>query len=190
VPDLYQGDELWTLSLVDPDNRRPVDYALRRRLLASLDAEVGSPPDAVRLRQLVSAPEDGRLKLHVTRAALHARRRRPRLFLDGGYVPLAAEGTAARHVVAFARIGPEAGEAAIVAVPRLPRTLVGNGRDAPVGAVWADTRLILPAALAGLPWASALDGRRMEASSASGRRSLPLADLLDPLPAALLLSPR
>jgi (1->4)-alpha-D-glucan 1-alpha-D-glucosylmutase len=202
VPDLYQGDELWTFSLVDPDNRRPVDFDLRRRLLAELDADVGAPPaaeagagarapwaDLGRLRELVTTPEDGRLKLHVTRAALHARRRRPRLFRGGGYVPLEAAGPAARHVLAFARLGAE-GEAAVVAVPRLPRTLVGNGRDAPAGGVWGDTRLALPPELARRSWTSALDGRAVDPGARTGGNGFRLAELLDPLPAALLLSPR
>jgi (1->4)-alpha-D-glucan 1-alpha-D-glucosylmutase len=201
VPDLYQGDELWAFSLVDPDNRRPVDFALRRRLLTELDEQLGAPPDAEaaggsapwadlgRLRGMVAAPEDGRLKLHVTRAALRARRRAPRLFREGGYLPLEARGPAARHVLAFARIGARGDGAAIAAVPRLPRTLVGNGRDAPAGAAWGETRLALPAELAERRWTSALDGRSLDGAAGSAGRELRLADVLDPLPAALLLSP-
>jgi (1->4)-alpha-D-glucan 1-alpha-D-glucosylmutase len=138
VPDLYQGDELWTFALADPDNRRLVDFARRREALASLDA---SPVD---VRPLVAHPEDGRIKLHVVRTALGLRRAEPALFA-GGYVPLVAAGTTARHVFAFAR---QAGDrAAIVVVPRCTHTLA-PAAAAPVGGVWADATLALPDGIA------------------------------------------
>src|SRR5499426_3376302 len=107
IPDIYQGAELWDLSLVDPDNRRPVDYALRRRLLAALD---GATPERIMARS-----EEGLPKLWVIRQALQLRRERPAPFgPDGAYRPLAAIGARADHVVAFAR-----GDGAVTLVPRL-----------------------------------------------------------------------
>jgi (1->4)-alpha-D-glucan 1-alpha-D-glucosylmutase len=117
VPDVYQGSELWDLSLVDPDNRRPVDYARRTELLSRL--EEGWLPEV---------DDTGAAKLHVVRTTLRLRRARPELFT--GYRPLTADGPAADHVVAFARSG-------VVAVAtRLPVALARTG--------WQDTLLALP----------------------------------------------
>jgi (1->4)-alpha-D-glucan 1-alpha-D-glucosylmutase len=123
VPDLYQGTELWDASLVDPDNRRPVDYAVRRALLDALD---DATPEAVLARR-----DEGLPKLWVVERALALRRRHPDAFgARGGYRPLRAEGTRAAHVVAFAR-----GDAVITVVPRLVWRLGGR---------WDDTTLELP----------------------------------------------
>jgi (1->4)-alpha-D-glucan 1-alpha-D-glucosylmutase len=124
VPDLYQGTELWTLTLVDPDNRAPVDYPLRRRLLDELDE---ATPEEVWRRI-----DEGLPKLWTIRQALGLRRRRPEPFgARGAYHPLEARGARARHVLAFAR-----GEAVITIVPRL---VLGLGGE------WGDTSLELPA---------------------------------------------
>ena len=124
VPDVYQGTELWDLSLVDPDNRRPVDFAPRRRLLGELP---GLTPAEVWDRR-----DEGLPKLLVTRDALRMRRQRPDVFVGGTYEALSVTGPAAAHVVAFAR----AREIAVV-VPRLPLTLARSGG-------WADTTVDLP----------------------------------------------
>jgi (1->4)-alpha-D-glucan 1-alpha-D-glucosylmutase len=124
VPDLYQGTELWTLTLVDPDNRAPVDYGLRRRLLDELE---DTTPEEVWRRI-----DEGLPKLWVIRQALGLRRRRPELFgARGDYRPLEARGARARHAVVFVR-----GDAAITIAPRL---VLGLGGD------WGDTSLELPA---------------------------------------------
>ena len=123
VPDIYQGCELWDHSLVDPDNRRPVDYARRRELLAALD---GMTPEAIWARHAEGLP-----KLFVIRQALALRRRQPDRFGPAGaYRPLAARGPQADRVVAFAR-----GEAVITVAPRL---VLGLGGD------WGETALDLP----------------------------------------------
>ncbi|MCU1483725.1 MAG: malto-oligosyltrehalose synthase [Actinomycetia bacterium] len=139
VPDVYQGTELWDLSLVDPDNRRPVDYDLRRKLLAELD---GMTPAEAWARR-----DEGLPKLLLTRQALRARP-------EGTYRPLAAHGAAAAHVVAFAR-----GDRLATVVTRLPITLarVGGWRDTTVDLPWAegvpvaDLLRDLPAALVERP---------------------------------------
>jgi len=123
VPDLYQGTELWDLSLVDPDNRRPVDYNLRRRLLAELQ---GATPEAIWAQR-----EQGLPKLWVIRQALSLRRRQPELFgPQGDYQPLMARGARAAHVVAFAR-----STGAVTVVRRLGLGLNGD---------WTNTTLALP----------------------------------------------
>jgi len=173
VPDLYQGGELWDLSLVDPDNRRPVDYARRRALLARLEE---TPPDASALREALADPDDpGVPKLWLIRRALELRRRRPELFAPGSaYEPLAAEGARAEHAVAFARRAAAGGPAAVAVVPRWPWRLSG------VAGGWADTRLLLPSLPPGHRWHDLLTGARLDAGTA------PLAHLLTPFPLALL----
>lgn len=146
VPDIYQGQELWDFSLVDPDNRRPVDFELRRRRLEGLiRAESGEDPELLD-RRLVKNWKDGTIKMQVVRTALALRTRLPAVF-GGAYVPLAAEGAAAEHVMAFARV---AGEGAVITVvPRLVATLTrGRGFGVPRPSDWAGTRLVVPADLA------------------------------------------
>ena len=105
VPDTYQGTELWDFSLVDPDNRRPVDYERRRRMLRDLRSAAETPGGDLRelARDLVAAKEDGRIKLFVTYRTLQCRRDHPGLLSAGEYIPLAAEGSKAAHLFAFAR---------------------------------------------------------------------------------------
>ena len=118
VPDVYQGSELWETSLVDPDNRRPVDYAVRRELLERIDAGELPPVD-----------ESGATKLLVTATALHARRERPELFTR--YAPLPVVGAAERHAIAFDRGG------AVTIGTRLPVSLAALGG-------WGETVIVLP----------------------------------------------
>jgi (1->4)-alpha-D-glucan 1-alpha-D-glucosylmutase len=184
VPDLYQGDELWTFALVDPDNRRPVDFEHRRRLLE--EVERGTAGDletrAVFLTGLVAHPEDGRLKLHVVRAALAARKQRPAAFRSRSYVPLEAAGRSAGRVIAFGR-----GEGTERLVAVVPRFLAGHALSggAPTDlSLWDGTWLPLPA---GWPsrWTCALSGRSLQAEPVHGLRA---ADLFGILPVALLLA--
>ena len=158
TPDTYQGDELWNLSLVDPDNRRPVDFELRQRLL-DLDLDWEARPESERvmgLDEMVSAPEDGRLKMRVMRGALGARRSHPELFEHGDYVPLQISGHRAGHLFAFARRLPE--QAALIAAPTRATAILPKPTGPPAGAVWSDTRVELPAELAGKRWVCALSG--------------------------------
>jgi (1->4)-alpha-D-glucan 1-alpha-D-glucosylmutase len=157
VPDVYQGTELWDLSLVDPDNRRPVDYDLRRRLLASLDAGPGSGA-------VPAVDETGAAKLLVVSRTLRARREHPEWF--DGYERVSGTGRAADHVVAFDRGG-------VVAVAtRLPAGLAAAGG-------WGDAALSVPTGA----WRDLFTGRRV-VSDATG---IGLDDLLGRLPVALLV---
>ena len=172
TPDVYQGDELWNMALVDPDNRRPVDYAARTTLLDALDA---GGADAA----LGAPPESGALKLHVVRMALAARRADPALFAGGAYVPLEAAGPAAHHLFAFARL--HEGRAALTIVPRLTLRLGAGVGAAGFG---RETRVVLPPELAGFSGRDALTGRRYEA--ADGTLG-PEDGVLAPLPLLLLV---
>jgi (1->4)-alpha-D-glucan 1-alpha-D-glucosylmutase len=137
VPDLYQGSELWDLSLVDPDNRRPVDYERRRMLLAEL---ANLPPS-----QIMARMDDGLPKLHVIHQSLLLRRERPEWFgADSAYTPVLASGAQAAHVVAFARAGN-------VLVVTQRHTLTLNG-------AWSDTAITVPQG----SWRNRLSGERIE----------------------------
>jgi (1->4)-alpha-D-glucan 1-alpha-D-glucosylmutase len=168
VPDFYQGTELWEFNLVDPDNRRPVDWDRRQREL-----QTDLPPD-----RLLAALESGTLKLFVTARALALRKALPRVFGEGEYVPLYPEGTRAKHVVAFARRSAE-GEV-IATVGRFFASLP----TPPVGAaVWEETSLPLAAGLAG-SYREVFTDREVEAREDGG--SIPLGSVFTHLPVALL----
>jgi (1->4)-alpha-D-glucan 1-alpha-D-glucosylmutase len=110
VPDFYQGTDLWDLSLVDPDNRRPVDFTLRARLLDEVDAVLSATDEASRARTIsewLTTWADGRIKLLVTAAGLRLRRAQPDIFQGGRYRPLATEVTVPAGAVAFARLPAE-----------------------------------------------------------------------------------
>lgn len=133
VPDLYQGTEFWDFSLVDPDNRRPVDYSARERALSQ----------STSLTELLAQWQDGRIKQALIAQVLMLRNQHSSLFSEGRYQPLEVVGEQAAHVVAFAR--ETAGERAIVVVPRLPAELMGTAQTPFINAAnWGDTRILLP----------------------------------------------
>jgi (1->4)-alpha-D-glucan 1-alpha-D-glucosylmutase len=182
VPDIYQGTEEWDLSLVDPDNRRPVDHARIRQDLEGLRALAGPGHDLAALaRSLLAAKEDGRIKLYLVHRALQLRRRRARLFRDGAYVPLAARGPRAEHVVAVGRRHET--ETVIAVAPRLVARL---GPGPPVGPLWADTWLALPEPWPASAYRSVLTGEPVEVALREGCPSLALESVLASFPVALL----
>jgi (1->4)-alpha-D-glucan 1-alpha-D-glucosylmutase len=154
VPDTYQGNETWDFSLVDPDNRRPVDYGLRERMLDEMERLGEAPGD--RVRGIFANPEDGRAKLLVIRRLLRLRGEREPLFRDGDYAPVRTTGSRARHLIAFARRHEDA-----VCVTVAPRLIAGLGirpRDLPCGEVWGDTRIELPFVADGTELVDAITG--------------------------------
>ena len=183
VPDFYQGTELWDLSLVDPDNRRPVDWALRRRLLEDLVKEIDGTQDLAGLvRSLLETREDGRVKLYLTRQTLGFRRARAALFERGEYRPLEAQGPLAEHVCAFARVAD--GEVALTVVPlHLARRRID---DPPLGPdYWGGTRLPIPDDL-GARFRNVLTGETVEVGLTAEGRGLALGGALASFPVALL----
>ncbi len=145
VPDIYQGNELWDFSLVDPDNRRPVDYEARRKALNDIQSLGDKCCDKLRtrVRELASNIEDGRTKLYVIWKSLWFRNRNRELFSRGEYVPLPVTGANSKHILAFARI--EKKQFAITAVPRLCARLLGGEPDLPSGdVIWQGTQIQLP----------------------------------------------
>lgn len=160
VPDLYQGTELWDLSLVDPDNRRPVDYALRQRLLRELKQMNG---EGVAARVLIRA-EEGLPKMWTIHKALQLRRERPEWFgAEAEYVPIEVDGAKHDHVIAYLR-----GDAVATIVPRLVLML---------GGAWRDTVVMLPEGR----WRNRLTGVNVEGGTIS------VKSLLKDFPVALLV---
>ena len=183
VPDFYQGTELWDFSLVDPDNRRPVDYRKRRELLGELPDPSAGGPSIV--SELLQHPENDRLKLFATATMLRARRAAHDVFRCGRYEPLAVEGNARDHLFAFARVLGQ--RQAIVAVPRLVATLEPDG-DAPLGSVWRDTRIAVPDD-APRCYRQAFTGVCAMVIEQDGRRWIRAADAFEHFPIAFLETP-
>jgi (1->4)-alpha-D-glucan 1-alpha-D-glucosylmutase len=185
VPDLYQGTELWDFSLVDPDNRRPVDYALRRRLLDSLPTIEG-PRSAEAVRRLYDDWRSGAVKLHLVARMLDLRRRQELLFKEGGYQALETAGTRAEALFAFARSGEGQGTALILAVPRLVGSLWSD-EPPPLGQPsWGDTVVVLPPELArpGVNW---LTGEAIRPVERGASAVFTAAELFATLPVAAIL---
>jgi (1->4)-alpha-D-glucan 1-alpha-D-glucosylmutase len=178
VPDIYQGTELWDFSLVDPDNRRPVDFALRRRLLTELTS-VASGSGIELCSDLLRTYQDGRIKLWTTTRALSFRSAHPELFHSGSYLPLQATGERQENVVAFSRSAE--GMSMIVAVPRLAYRLTG-GQPVWTPEMWGNTEL--PVSLgAGIRLESVFTGEQIDISP---RRAISCRELFGRFPVALL----
>jgi (1->4)-alpha-D-glucan 1-alpha-D-glucosylmutase len=180
VPDFYQGNESWDFSLVDPDNRRPVDYGRRAAWLAEMreTAERGAETLRRYSAQLFDVMHDGRLKLYVTWRLLQLRRQLEDLFRDGDYSPLRARGPHARHICSFER--RQADARIIVIAPRWFARLAPAGQ-APVGeAVWHGTALDVPPG----DWVNVLTGESVPVGGAG--EATALAAALTTLPWAVL----
>ncbi|MFP3869644.1 MAG: malto-oligosyltrehalose synthase [Syntrophobacteria bacterium] len=179
VPDFYQGTELWDLSLVDPDNRRPVDFAKRKALLHDVKERARRDTPSL-IKELLESKEDGSIKLYLISRALEARKANPELFRKGTYVPLQVSGTFKDHIIAFARV--DGSRRALSIAPRLLVPVVAEG-EYPLGShVWQDTAVVLPPGSAG-SWKNALTGELIR-----GGDSLPVGAVLAQFPVALLLN--
>jgi (1->4)-alpha-D-glucan 1-alpha-D-glucosylmutase len=156
VPDIYQGAELWDLSLVDPDNRRPIDFAAYQGLQA-ITAEMS-------MGDLLGDWRSGAVKMRLIEAGLALRQRAMDLFAKGAYMPLAVGGTTAEHVVAYARVYE--GDAVITIVPRACLDFL-RGEPTPLvpGQAWGDTRVRLPELLEGQRWRNIITDVHLAASS-------------------------
>jgi (1->4)-alpha-D-glucan 1-alpha-D-glucosylmutase len=187
IPDFYQGAELWELSLVDPDNRRPVDYALHARLAQELQriADDRGRERIGRVHAMAHQIRDGRLKLFTAMTGLQYRRTHLRLFQQGEYLPLEGGGAKKQHVCAYARVLDE--HAVMTVVPRHLATLTQEVKNPPIGAaVWQDGWVAVP------PWPTLgsyrhlLTGEILPVESINGRRVLLLAEVFHHCPIALL----
>jgi len=187
VPDTFQGNELWQLSLVDPDNRRPVDFGRRREWLDEICALARRPP-AVRVaaaRAMLDRLDDGRCKLLVTHAALQLRRAHPELFQRGDYVALSADAPHDQRIIAFARRFENMG--VIVIAPRLLAAMVRAPGVVPLGAsTWGKTGLALPWLSPQARLECALTGRPVVLEDNGRGPWLSLAETLSTFPVGLM----
>lgn len=180
-PDIYQGTELWDFSLVDPDNRRPVDFAVRKKMLSELRTHL---EPATLVRELLENYQDGRIKMWITMRTLELRREYPSLFQKGTYVPLESSDKNL-HLCTFARIHEESGrrEAAIIVVPRLAYTLMAGKAEPPIADVWGDATITLPE---GIP--SELRNVLTDNKVAATDRKLVCREIFETLPVAVLVA--
>jgi (1->4)-alpha-D-glucan 1-alpha-D-glucosylmutase len=178
VADTYQGNELWDLSLVDPDNRRAVDYEVRARQLRWLANQIDDRPLLV--RELLAACDDGRIKLYVSQRLLSLRRELRGLFVGGAYTPLRGS----PHVAAFMRGGD--GQTLLIAAPIKIATLTKGALVAPIGTdVWRDGRLSVPGE-PGRSFRNLFTDRRVSSEGGRGQAALRLADVFAEFPVAAL----
>jgi (1->4)-alpha-D-glucan 1-alpha-D-glucosylmutase len=187
TPDVYQGTELWDLSLVDPDNRRPVDFDRREKLLAEIE-ELVALTGAERLTRTAEILErwpDGRVKLLATTAALRLRGDHPELFLSGDYVPLETEVTVSADAVAFARVQGDA--AAVFIGPRLCASLIGAELRLPLGGdAWKTSRVLLPSPLGERTFRHEMTGVEFRPTTTSGQAWIFLGQIFEHVPVGLL----
>jgi (1->4)-alpha-D-glucan 1-alpha-D-glucosylmutase len=184
VPDFYQGSELWDLSLVDPDNRRPVDYAIRQSMLTEITRAAANEPLAL-TKELFERPDDGRIKMYVTCRALGWRRKHARLFREGAYVPLEGAGRLGHHLIAFGRGSSE--HHVIVAAGRfftgfgmLPQGAAGES-------TWSDTFLSVPPNLLQEYYVDLFTGQTVRADGERDARQLCMSEIFAHMPVSMLI---
>jgi (1->4)-alpha-D-glucan 1-alpha-D-glucosylmutase len=182
VPDFYQGNELWNEQLTDPDNRTPVDFDLRVKILDEIERSCPVPCVCACVDMLDNW-RDGRLKLYMTKQALHLRRSHRELFLRGEYLPLESSGDHRESVCAFARHFED--EWSIAVVPRLVSRLGGKLSFPLGGSAWGTSALVLPGS-SPANWINVFTGESLSASVSRRKKRLPLADIFSNLPFALL----
>jgi (1->4)-alpha-D-glucan 1-alpha-D-glucosylmutase len=178
VPDFYQGTELWDLSLVDPDNRRPVDFAKRPSFLEEIQNL-----DSSKLQGLLDNFDDGKVKIYAINKALETRRKNPALFQNGSYVPLDVKGPFSNNVIAFCR-KTETSRAVIVAT-RLMAKLTNTER-LPLADVWGDTFVCLPLGVSKV-WREIFTNQSVASKKFGGDVGFYMGDLLQAFPVALLM---
>jgi (1->4)-alpha-D-glucan 1-alpha-D-glucosylmutase len=192
VPDFYQGTDLWDLSLVDPDNRRPVDFERRARLLDEVDALLGQDASAraTAIAEWLGSWRDGRVKLLITAAGLRLRRDLPHVFLGGGYVPVATEITVAAGAVAFARTAGAEGastDAVLFVAPRLCASIVDDAHPVPLGGdCWKTSRLMLPPGLRDRAFLDVITGAEIRPTHAGESAWIFLGEVFQTLPVGIL----
>lgn len=169
VPDIYQGNEIWDFSLVDPDNRRPVDYAIRRQLLENLDS----------LQDYIENPNDGRIKFFITQRTLQLRKKLSKLFREGIYLPLNVKGKMQNHMIAYARVLEE--KAVVVLAGRFFSFFMRDFQHYMQENTWHDTIVELPPEFTKRPFKNIYTNMEFSSSDV-----IPLQDVLQPIPLTVL----
>ena len=184
IPDFYQGNELWELSLVDPDNRRPVDYNLRAGYMDALHELEGREGPAAVCRDVLANVADGRVKLWTTQRALQLRQREHALFRRGEYSALEVAGEHQESVIAFLRRDPSSGRSVLAVLPRFACSLMRGKLEMPLGPAWGNDQLRIPVS-PGTGYRNVFTG---ESVTVSEQQNLPLSTLFATYPVALLVS--
>ncbi len=187
VPDFYQGTELWDLNLVDPDNRRPVDYERRINILSELKRKEAAA-EVNLAEELYHSMNDGRIKMYLIYKALTCRKANRGLFEKGAYLPLSIVGSRADHVCAFVR--KMGGASTIVVVPRLLWLLIQGEGPIPLDkALWEDTYIILPDSDSETQYRNIFTDEIIGTESQQdGKQGLALAGILSTFPIALMVN--
>jgi (1->4)-alpha-D-glucan 1-alpha-D-glucosylmutase len=183
VPDIYQGNDLWDFSLVDPDNRRPVDYARHLHAFETIRRFSGEP-DQASAAQLLETPEDSRLKLYVIWKTLCLRKEQPDLFERGEYLPVVVQGPSANNVVAFVR--KFKGASVLVVVPRLVAGLLNELDLPPIGSkVWGDTHIQMPSCPCSHTYRNVYTGEGLNLPEGGSAPAICVSEVLAEFPVAL-----
>jgi (1->4)-alpha-D-glucan 1-alpha-D-glucosylmutase len=187
IPDFYQGTEVWDFTLVDPDNRKPIDYDLRRSMLEKLMGamKMGQSDQASFARALLENWRDGSVKLYVTFRALNYRRENHQLFMEGAYIPVMGDGNLKEHVCAFVRKKEE--KVVLVIVPRFLSHLLNNMNDMPLGKqIWGESRIVIPDEVPGNQFQNIFTGKTIQGVDQNGQKGLPLSEIFAHFPVAML----
>lgn len=187
IPDFYQGTEIWDFSLVDPDNRRPVNFDIRKEMLKTLKKKLAISEMVLRdfARELLKEWRDGSIKLYITFRALNYRKENHRLFMDGLYIPLVGDGNLKEHICAFGRQREE--KVVLVIVPRFLTRLMKGTDEMPLGKeLWGDSRIVIPEEIAGDRFHNIFTGETLKSVEKEGKRVLPLGEVFVHFPVAML----
>jgi (1->4)-alpha-D-glucan 1-alpha-D-glucosylmutase len=186
VPDFYQGTEIWDFSLVDPDNRRPLNFDVRKDMLRVLEKKMATHgSDLPGLpRELFQQWENGSIKLYVTFRSLNYRKENHRLFLDGAYIPLVSDGDRKEHVCAFLRKREE--KVVLVVVPRFLTRLIQMD-EMPFGKkTWGDSWLVIPPEISAVRFNNIFTGEGIGLAVRDGKAVLALDQVFANFPVAML----
>lgn len=188
VPDFYQGTELWDLSLVDPDNRRAVDFEARERMLDELEAvfELPAGERLAAIADMLANWQDGRIKLFITTCGLRLRRTMAELFARGAYIPLSAEPAINNNIVALARKHND--DLFIAIVPRLITALTTPEHRLPISVdTWKTARLLLPEDVTAKSFRNLFTGEQTRPLTLNGQAGIFIAEALRTCPVAILV---
>ncbi|MCF6150528.1 MAG: malto-oligosyltrehalose synthase [Candidatus Kuenenia sp.] len=185
IPDIYQGNELWSFCLVDPDNRRPVDYDIRIKMLAELKEQETTGERQTLIANIMKNRENSMIKLYVTYKALTFRKENRELFETASYIPLEVTGSKGHNVCAFARNSNT--QTILVVVPRFMTQILSNVEELPFGEnVWEDTFLILPFENNTAGYRNIFTGEMVTAKNIDGITRIFLSEIFTSFPVALM----
>lgn len=183
VPDIYQGNEIWDFSLVDPDNRKSVDFSKRKSLFKNIHEKAKKPTEEL-LQKFSHTPDDGCIKMFITFCCLQLRKKNPDIFLKGDYIPLTVQGNKQAHVIAFARTFEK--KAIIVIACRFFTFFMKDFEHYNQSNTWMDNRLLLPPQLENSQFCNAFTGDTLISVNHNGQIVIKLGDCLSLFPFAIL----